>query len=65
MKHTPFAAVTAINGQKATYSLHVKRKGIELTYVNGVTKPDVCGRVEIAFSEIVSLFCGRFVTVVE
>ena len=54
-----------INGQKATYSLHVRRKGIGLTYVSGVIKPDVCGKVEIAVSEIVSLFCRRFVTVVE
>ena len=48
MKHTPFAAVTAINGQKATYSLHVRRKGIGLTYVNDVIRPDECGRGKYA-----------------
>jgi len=36
-----------INGQKATYSLHVRRKGIGLTYVRGVIKPDECGRVNL------------------
>ena len=45
--NTQSARGMAISGQKVTYSLHVRRKGIGLTYVSDVTKPDECGRVDL------------------